>query len=65
MESVDNFDKIINRITGVYLDSRAGIRMIKDQIKSIQSDTLQTLKSSHPDLATVGCNPPISHWSNK
>lgn len=31
MESVDNFDKIINRITGVYLDSRAGIRMIKDQ----------------------------------
>lgn len=54
MESIDNFDKVIKRITGVYLDSSAGFRMITDQIEKVQGDTLQVLKISHPELANIG-----------
>ena len=52
MTSVDEFERVIDAIYGVYLDSTTGFSELKKLIQSQQRNTLQWLKESRPELAT-------------
>ena len=53
MESVNEFEKVVDDIYGVYLDATTGFDKLREWFQKNQNDTLLTLKKSHPELASI------------
>ncbi len=53
MESVNEFEKVVDYIYGVYLDSTTGFGMVREWLEKNQIDGLSTFKNTHPELATI------------
>jgi hypothetical protein len=53
MESVDEFERVVDYIYGVYLDSTTGYDKLREWLETNQKDTLSTLKDTHPELASI------------
>ncbi len=53
MESVDEFEKVVDYIYGVYLDSTTGFDKLREWFEKNQNNTLASLKSTHPELASI------------
>ena len=53
MKSIDDFEKVVDYIYGVYLDATTGFRKVLEGFKKSQTDSLAVLKETHPELATI------------
>lgn len=53
MESVNEFEKVVDYIYGVYLDSTTGYDKLREWFETNQKDSLLTLKETHPELASI------------
>ncbi|MHB8855271.1 MAG: hypothetical protein ACYC6K_01460 [Bellilinea sp.] len=53
MKSIDDFEKVVDYIYGVYLDATTGFRKVREGFKKSQTDSLAVLKETHPELATM------------
>ena len=53
MKSVDDFEKIVDYIYGVYLDATTGFDKLREWFATSQADTLVVLRNTHPELATI------------
>lgn len=53
MDSVNEFEKVVDYIYGVYLDATTGFDKLREWFERNQNDTLATLKKSHPELASI------------
>ena len=53
MNIIDEFDKIIDYIYGVYLDSTTGFSKLKKWFENSQQVSLKMMKNTHPELASI------------
>ena len=53
LELLEQFTKVVDSIYGVYLDSTQGLDLVRKRIDETQQTTLEKLRSTHPDLATI------------
>lgn len=53
MKSVDEFEKVLDYIYGVYLDSFNGFDKLRRWFEKNQKDSLASLKITHPELASI------------
>lgn len=53
METVDEFEKVVDYIYGVYLDSTTGYDKLRAWFETNQKNTLSTLKDTHPELSSI------------
>jgi hypothetical protein len=53
MESADEFERVVDYIYGVYLDSTTGFDKLREWFEKNQKDALALLKSTHPELARI------------
>ena len=53
MESVNEFEKVVDYIYGVYLDSTTGFDKLREWFEKNQKDLLASLKRTQPELASI------------
>ncbi|WP_116473264.1 hypothetical protein [Zobellella maritima] len=53
MQSIIEFERVVDYIYGVYLDSTTGFDKLREWFEKNQNDTLSSLKNSHPELASI------------
>lgn len=53
INTITDFEKVIDAIYGVYLDSTAGFTRLRKDFEKTQLDILESLKNSNPELATM------------
>lgn len=53
MESVKQFEKVVDYIYGVYLDATTGFGKLREWFEKHRGVMLESLKSSHPELASI------------
>jgi hypothetical protein len=53
MESVKQFEKVVDYIYGVYLGATTGFGKLREWFEKHQGNALESLKSSHPELASI------------
>ena len=50
---LEEFQTVVDSIYGVYLDATRGFQLVRKAIDETQQSTLETLRSSHPELASL------------
>lgn len=53
VDSIEEFEKVVDYIYGVYLDSTTGFCILREWFEKNQNDTLSSLMNSHSELASV------------